>query len=94
MKLALKIPPTPEYASMHADQIVQGAKEISKIELDYSPESLNLVDEIIENFRQEGLASKDIGETLFGFGCYVGEILVRNAEGVWKNTDDTSFIRR
>ena len=47
-------PPTAENAHLHADFIVKAAKEISGADLDYSPESLEQVDEIIEGFRQEG----------------------------------------
>ena len=83
------IPPTPENAHIYADFIVQQAAEISRVHLDYSPDSLTQVDEIIEGFRQEGQTSESIDATLFSFGCYVGEVFVRNAGGAWKNTDET-----
>ncbi len=89
MKLNLKYPPTPEYAPKFAQGIVEAARNVSKVELDYSPESLKLVDEIIEGFRREGLELEDIGMTLFGFGCYAGEVFVKNAGAVWKKTVDT-----
>jgi hypothetical protein len=33
-----------------------------------------MVDEIIEELRQDGPPVEMIAETLFGFGCYVGEV--------------------
>lgn len=34
-------------------------------------------------FHAEGLTPDQIGETVFAFGCYVGEVLVRNNGGRW-----------
>jgi len=89
MKLNLRFPPTPEYAEQHAEIMVQAAKEISGAELDFSPASLNAVDEIIEQMRQDGDTVEQIAETLFGFGCYVGEVFVRNKDAKWRLTEET-----
>lgn len=89
MELRLKYTPTPEYAPKFAGDIVEAARNVSKVELDYSPESLKLVDEIIEGFRKDGLKLQNIGETLFGFGCYAGEVFVKNAGAVWRKTSET-----
>ncbi|HVJ83533.1 MAG TPA: hypothetical protein VNC50_20880, partial [Planctomycetia bacterium] len=53
--------------------------------------SLRAVDDIIEDLRQEGCTSDQMAETLFGFGCYVGEVFVRNAGGRWRNAAETSM---
>jgi hypothetical protein len=60
--------------SMHdlAEQCVIAARRVSAIELDYPPEGLLLVDGQLAKFRTEGVTSKELGETLFCFGCYVG----------------------
>ncbi|MDX9864246.1 MAG: hypothetical protein RBT34_05505 [Anaerolineaceae bacterium] len=89
MRLSLKYQPTPENAPKLASLIVQSALDVSNVVLDYSPRSLKDVDEVIEGFRQEGIALEDIASTLFCFGCYVGEIFVRNADAEWKNAADT-----
>ncbi len=89
MKLNLKYPPTPECAPQFARDIVRAAHAVSKVELDYSRASLELVDKIIEGFRQDNLKLEAIGETLFSFGCYVGEVFVKNAGAVWKKTSET-----
>ena len=89
LTLHLKYETTPENASRFAADIVTSAREISEVALDYSPDSLATIDEIIESFRAEGLTARQIGETLFGFGCYVGEVFVRNASGKWRATEGT-----
>jgi uncharacterized protein DUF6278 len=89
MKLRLMFPPTPEFAAKHAELMVRTAKEISGVDLDFTPGSLVAVDEIVEQFRQDGITEQQIGETLFGFGCYVGEVLVRQNGAVWRASEDT-----
>ncbi len=91
MQLRLKYPPTPQNAGALADLIVHAAREVSQVNLDYSPASLREVDQIIEGFRQDGVHLEQITETLFSFGCYVGEVFVRHAGGRWKEASETSF---
>jgi hypothetical protein len=87
--LRLKYEPVPENAPAFAADIAESARKIDGSNLDYAPASLALVDDIIEGFRGEGMASSQVGETLFGFGCYVGEVFVRNAGGQWRRTEET-----
>ncbi|MFE9328500.1 hypothetical protein ACIHDR_46955 [Nocardia sp. NPDC052278] len=42
------------------------------------------MDAIVEGFRAENLIVDDVAETLFSFGCYVGEVFTRNAGGHWR----------
>jgi hypothetical protein len=91
LTLRLKYPPTPEFAANLANIAVTAARNVSGIELDYSPESLSKVDAIVNGFHQEGLKPSQIGETVFTFGCYVGEVFVRNDDGVWKMPSDTNL---
>ena len=83
MRLRLQLPPTPENAARHADNAVRAARNVDGIELDYSPTSLARVDNILAGFHSEGLSEGEIGETVFSFGCYAGEVLVRHHGGVW-----------
>jgi hypothetical protein len=83
MKLRLQFPPTPENAAKLAELAVAAARNVDGIDLDYSPESLASVDQILGSFHEEGLTEKQVGETVFSFGCYVGEILVRHHNGKW-----------
>jgi hypothetical protein len=87
--LNLKYLPTPENARLFAADIVAVTKHANHRDLDYSETSLKNVDAILEEMRLTGISSKEIAETLFGFGCYVGEVFVRNAGAQWRKTEDT-----
>jgi hypothetical protein len=76
-----------------AELAVTAARNVDKVELDYSPQSLTAVDRILESFHREGLKENQIGETVFSFGCYVGEVLVRHNRGVWKIPTRTALSR-
>jgi hypothetical protein len=89
LQLRLKYAPYPANAPLFAADTVEAARTINGITLKYDPESLRAVDDIIEGFRVGGITADQIGETLFGFGCYVGEVFVRHAGGAWRSTADT-----
>jgi len=79
----------PEYASEHAELMVNVAKDIDGVELDFSPRSLEDVDRMVLDMRSQGVTLKDVGEAFFGFGCYLGEVFVRNNDAKWRLTEDT-----
>lgn len=89
--LNLQLKPTAQNASRFAEQMVKAARTISKVKLDYLPASLRKVDRIIEDFRDDGVATEQIAETLFSLGCYVGEVFVRNAGGKWVADRTSAF---
>ena len=93
MNLRLQFAPTPENAAAHAQLAVDAARNVDRVELDYSPQSLAEVDRIIGKFHAQKMRADQIGETVFSFGCYVGEVLVRNLGGTWKNPE-RSFLSR
>ncbi len=93
VRLRLQYSPEPEHAVELAELAVAAARNVDKIELDYSPQSLTAVDRILESFHREGLNVNQIGETVFSLGCYVGEVLVRHNRGVWKLPKQTAFAR-
>lgn len=82
--LRLPAPPAPEYAAALADRAVRAARSVSEVELDYHPDSLGDVDAILDGFGGSG--SDAVAETIFAFGCYVGEIMVRHAGFRWVHT--------
>jgi len=84
MQVHLNPPLEPGNAPRHAAAIVATAADISGAELDYSPESVVLVEDIVDGFRAEGVSDEDMAESLVAFGCYVGEILTRHAGGAWR----------
>ena len=86
MELHLPFPPSPENASKIAGACVDMVHKIRGDELDYSVESLGLVEEILDGFHKSGDRSENIGSTAFMFGAYVGEIMVRHAGAHWVDT--------
>lgn len=72
-----------ENMAAFAADVVASSAEITRTVLDYSPESLALVDGILQGFADDGVTEADVGETLVAFGAYVGEVLVRNVGGTW-----------
>jgi hypothetical protein len=86
MKLELRYPASPENALDHAQLAVEAAWEEGNVDLDYSPGSLEHVDEQVERLREEGLTSEDAAEALFVIGCYLGEVMVRALRGRWLAT--------
>jgi hypothetical protein len=84
MNLRLKYPPVPANASRFADDIVEIAQDASGVRLDFTPKSLEDLDDVVQSFADDGAEVEDVKETLFGFGCYVGEVFVRHAGGRWR----------
>ena len=90
MKLNLKYEAIAENAARFAEDIVKSTKDITVAHLDYSSASLAIVDQVVGRFARDGCKVDDVKETLFGFGCYVGEVFVRAghgfscAENVWE----------
>lgn len=85
MQVHLNPPLEPGSAPRHAADIVATAADISGTELDYSSESVSLVEEIVDGFRAEGVTGEVMAASLIGFGCYVGEVLIRHAGGSWQH---------
>ncbi len=81
--LRLKFPPTPTHAPQLADSIAEAARDISGVNLDYSRDSLPLVQQVLDGMRADELPLSAIAETLFCFGCYVGEVIRRNTGATW-----------
>ncbi|MFC7548773.1 hypothetical protein [Plantactinospora sp. GCM10030261] len=84
MKLGLRYEPLPDNAHLFAADIVAAAAEISGARLDYTPNSLDAVDGILGEMHRDAVRPEQVAETLFGFGCYVGEVMVRQAGGRWR----------
>lgn len=83
VELRLQFPPFPERMGDHAALIIEPTLRLTGRTLDYSAGSLTVVDHILNNFHAEGTPSEQIGETLFAFGAYLGEVLVRSTWGTW-----------
>ena len=75
---------TPRNAPRFAADVVAIVEENEGVRLDYSAESLEVIDRIVGGFREEGVEVEDVAATLFSFGCYVGEVFVRHAGATWR----------
>ena len=86
MKLQLRFPASPENALDHAQLAVEASWEENEVDLDYSPASLERLDEQIEGLREQGLTGEDVAEALFVFGCYLGQVMIQGLGGRWVAT--------
>ncbi|MDT5222814.1 MAG: hypothetical protein QOG19_221 [Mycobacterium sp.] len=82
--LLLPAVPAATTASGLAARAADAARTMFDIELDFTPGSLDQVDTILNGFREPG--SDRMAEFIFIFGCYLGEVMVRNADYVWVDT--------
>jgi len=87
----LKYPPTPEYAAQLAELMVEPARRNPGIDLDFSVNSLKEVDRTIRRMRREHADTGHVATILFGYGCYLGEVFVRNSGGQWRLTQETQL---
>lgn len=74
---------TPEAAASLAAVAVQMAARVHRVELDYSPASLDKLDALVHALRASGGSQDSLRKTLLAFGCYVGEVLVRRQGFAW-----------
>lgn len=75
----------PENMHLFAEDMVGLAASISGVILDYTPASLEGVDSILHRLGEQGNTEQQIAKTLIGFGAYVGEVIVRDVGGRWKD---------
>lgn len=85
----LRYSPVAQNAPRFAADIVAITREGSRIRLDYTADSLLVVDGVIESIRLESPPTDAVAETLVGFGTYVGEVLVRRAGAEWVDFDES-----
>lgn len=71
-------------ATAFTDRLVQRAR----VPLDYSVNSLRVVDGIVQGLQGGNPDQKQLSDALFGFGAYLGEVLVRKAGGTWVDFDE------
>jgi hypothetical protein len=78
----MKISPTT--APQLAEGSVAFVSDKFGFSLPYTPESLLVVDAIIDKIKATGASEQQASGLLSGLGCYVGEVLVRHAKGSWR----------
>ncbi|NGO14207.1 hypothetical protein G5C60_43105 [Streptomyces sp. HC44] len=72
----------------HAAEFVRSATARNRLPLDYSVDSLRVVDFIVDGLRKSGRDRAAVAHVLFGLGVYTGEVLVRRAGATWVEFDD------
>lgn len=77
---------SPSTASRFAQESVEFVHKKFGFTLPYSPESLIVVDAIVDKIKATGATEQQASGLLAGLGCYVGEVLVRHARASWRWT--------
>jgi len=90
----LERPTITELMRSKAETVVRDARDKYSLELDYSEQSLTVVEEILEKlFQESNLVQKSQGQEEYqrvvwelakNYGGYVGEVIRRNLGGVWR----------
>lgn len=75
---------TLENIPIFAAQAASAIGDIEGVPITYTVADLDVIDRIADQMHHNGPGSDALGETLWAFGCLVGEIMVHNAGGVWK----------
>lgn len=79
--------PSPATAAEIAEMVLPVVAQNYGLALDYSPESLGRLDAIVDDLRRDQ-RFEAVQTLLFSMGCYVGEVLVRQAGGHWRTTQE------
>ena len=77
---------SPNTASHFADESVEFVHSKFGFSLPYTPESLIVVDAIVDKIKATGATEQQASGLLAGLGCYVGEVFVRHARASWRWT--------
>ncbi|MCX5092425.1 hypothetical protein OOK36_26815 [Streptomyces sp. NBC_00365] len=75
--------PAEVWMRRHAAQFVRQVTARNRLPLDYSVNSLRVVDFIVDGLRKGKSERADVQHVLFGLGAYTGEVLVRRAGAQW-----------
>lgn len=78
--------PSPRTAPQFAERAVALVKQKFGFALPYNPPSLIVVDALVDKIKETGASEQQASGILFGLGCYVGEVFVRNAGASWRGT--------
>ena len=83
----MSLVPTPDNAAKIAAMVVPFAERNYGVVLDYGIDSLRLLDGILDDLRRDQ-SFENLQPLLFAMGCYVGQVMVRNAGACWRVTED------
>jgi len=70
------------------NSFITSVEESFDTKLDFSPGSIKVADELIEKHFPKGPVDGIRQFTVFDFGFYIGEVIVRNLNGKWLLTNN------
>lgn len=78
-----------EQALWHAQLIIPAMKENENVTLDYSPDSLQHLDNLLKMFHKNGITVERVPKIIFQVGCYLGQVVVNACPGLkWMHPND------
>ena len=83
MNIPWDIAPGPGTVREYAEDAVKSMLRMYKVQLDYSPQSLRHVDAVLGDWKSKGAPLEQIIKSLYAFGSYAGEVMLRAAPGRW-----------
>lgn len=76
-------------ALWHAQLIVSAMKDNENIALDFSPESVRHLDDLLKKFHKGGITVARVPKIVFQVGCYVGQVVVNACpSSKWMHAED------
>lgn len=84
---------SPDSAPRLAGESVEFVYKKFGFSLPYTPESLIVVDAIVDKIRATGATEQQASGLLSGLGCYVGEVFVRHAKASWRWTAEMGMTK-
>jgi hypothetical protein len=82
---------TPAEAMRMAEQFVALTDRKFGFRLDYSPATLDTVDQLVDKVKSTGVSEQDGSGMIYAIGCYVGEVMVRHGGGEWRPTAELNM---
>lgn len=85
----------PDLALAIAQDIIPQLNALERVDLDYTPMSLTIVEQILDRCSARGMRSANQNGLVLGLGCYFGEIIRRHSggRGQWVFHKDTPLAQ-
>ena len=84
----------PDTAHILADRFVKFLKEIRNFNMDYSVETLFIVDALFEGFVTQKNDVDENAVLIYTAGCYVGEVIQKQLKGKWIDPSKEKWPQR
>ncbi|MDB4893040.1 MAG: hypothetical protein JWL61_4895 [Gemmatimonadetes bacterium] len=91
MPIRLDIAPDLASACGYAGDAVRNMEKIYGVRLNYSLASLAQVDRTLGEWREGGATLEAVTKSLYAFGSYAGEVLLRYARGRWTEPKEEQY---